>query len=163
MPPVTGASTGFGRDMTVWALKQGDIVVASARTPESLDDLKTSYAADQLLTIRLDVDKATEIKQAFVQAKNAFGRVDVVFNNAGWAILGDLEATPDEEARKMFETNFWSAANISREAARFFREENKPQGGHLVQNSAGAGLFTIPTLAFYGSTKHGELMCWLHR
>ena len=156
MPSVTGASTGFGRDMTEWALKQGDIVVASARKPESLNDLKTSYAADQLLTIRLDVDKATEIKQAFVQAKNAFGRVDVVFNNAGWSVVGEIEAVPEDEARKLFDTNFWGASNVSREAVRFFREENRPSGGFLIVTSSVVGVQATAGGGYYSASKHGK-------
>ncbi|KAI1793786.1 NAD(P)-binding protein [Ganoderma leucocontextum] len=55
----------------------------------------------------------------------------------------------------MFEVNFWGAVHISQEAVRFFRDENKPQGGRLIQNSAGVGLVTIPTMGFYASAKHG--------
>ena len=136
-------------------LDQGEIVVATARTPSDLDDLKAIYPETQLLVLRLDVHNSHEIKNVFAKAKEAFGRIDVVFNNAGWAILGDLEATPEEEARKMFETNFWSAANVSREAARFFREENKPCGGLLLTNSSQAGVATLPGFGYYSASKHG--------
>ena len=136
-------------------LDKGEIVVATARTPGDLDDLKASYPETQLRVLKLDVHNSQEIENAFAETKKAFGRIDVVFNNAGWAILGDLEATPEEEARKMFETNFWSAANVSREAARFFREENKPCGGLLLTNSSQGGVATLPGFGYYSASKHG--------
>nr|VWO98273.1 Zn(2)-C6 fungal-type domain-containing protein [Ganoderma boninense] len=54
----------------------------------------------------------------------------------------------------MFDVNYWGAVHVSQEAVGFFREENSPQGGRLIQNSAGVGLVTLPTLGFYASTKH---------
>ena len=136
-------------------LKKGEIVVATARKPEVLDDIKAQYPATRFIAVKLDVDKAQDIKDAFAEAKKAFGRIDVVFNNAGWAIVGDLEATPEDEARKMFDTNFWGAANVSREAVRFFREENKPCGGLLLTNSSQAGVAPLPGFSYYTASKHG--------
>ena len=106
--------------------------------------------------LRLDVSKPGEIKEAFAKAKAAFGRIDVVFNNAGFAVAGEAEGVPAEAARAMFDVNYWGAVEVSQEAVRFFREENVPQGGRLIQNSAGMGLVTLPTFAFYSSSKHGE-------
>lgn len=154
---VTGTSTGVGRNMAELLLQKGEIVVATARKPEVLDDLKAKYPASQLLVLHLDVDKPQEIKRTFVEAKNAFGRIDVVFNNAGWSMLGELEVTPEEEARKMFDTNFWAAANVSREAVGFFREENKPSGGLLINNTSKGGIVAVPGLGYYAASKHGIL------
>lgn len=137
-------------------LTKGEIVVATARKPEVLDDLKTKYPPNQLLTLKLDVDQAQEIGQAFSQAKAAFGRIDVVFNNAGWLIRGEIEATPEDHARKLFDTNFWAATNVSREAVRFFREENKPSGGLLINNSSVLGVAAIPGGGYYIASKHGK-------
>ena len=106
--------------------------------------------------LKLDVTRPEEIKAAFRAAKDAFGRIDVVFNNAGYSLLGEAEATPDAPARKVFEVVFWGAVHVSQEAVRFFREENSPPGGHLVQNSAAGGLVAVPTLGFYIAAKHGE-------
>ena len=63
---------------------------------------------------------------------------------------------PDAAARAVFETNFWGAVRVAQEAVRFFREENVPPGGHLVQNSAACGVVGIPLLGMYTATKHGE-------
>ena len=140
------------------ALANGERVVATLRKPEVLSDFASKYTAEQLLVLRLDVSKPDEIKAAFAKAKATFGRIDVVFNNAGYAVAGEVEAIPDQPAQAMFDVNFWGAVHVSQEAVRFFREENSPQGGRLIQNSAGVGLVTLPTLGFYGSAKHGEHM-----
>ena len=138
------------------ALTNGERVVATLRKPEVLNDFAAQYTSEQLLVLRLDVSKPDEIKAAFAKAKEAFGRSDVVFNNAGYAVAGELEGVPDKSARMMFEVNFWGSAHVSQEAVRFFREENKPPGGRLLPNSAGVGLVTMPRFGYYPATKHGE-------
>ena len=63
---------------------------------------------------------------------------------------------PDEPARAMFEVDFWGAAHVSQEAVRFFRDENSPQGGHLIQNSASSIWVNLPLMGFYTASKCGE-------
>ncbi|KAI0794410.1 NAD(P)-binding protein [Fomes fomentarius] len=151
---VTGASSGFGLEATLYALERGDRVVATLRNPPVLADLTSKYSSAQLVLAKVDVTNHEDIKAAFAKAKEAFGRVDVVFNNAGHALAGEAETTPEDLARKVFEVDFWGAVRVSQEAVRFFREENKPQGGHLIQNSAAAGITAFPTLGFYVAAKH---------
>ncbi|OJT10627.1 hypothetical protein TRAPUB_12875 [Trametes pubescens] len=141
---ITGSSSGFGRETVVQALESGDKVVATLRKPAVLDDLAKKYPADRLRVIKLDVTKLADIDAAFMQAKAAFGRVDIVFNNAGYVAVGESEAMPDDVARQQFEVNFWGAVHVSQRAVRFFREENKPQGGLLLQNSSASGLTGVP-------------------
>ena len=142
--------------MTRRVLENGDIAVATLRKPAALADFASKYPSSQLLVVQLDVTNPAEIKSAFQQAKAAFGRVDVVFNNAGYLVAGEAEAIPDELARKMFDTNFWGAAYVSQEAVRFFRDENSPQGGHLIQNSASSIWVNLPLMGFYTASKCGE-------
>ena len=141
--------------MVEHVLKTGDIAVATLRRPEVLAELQTRYSSSQLLVLKLDVTKPGEITAAFQAAKTAFGRVDAVFNNAGYSVLGEVEGTPDDAARGMFEVNYWGAAHVSNEAVRFFRDENKPQGGRLVVVSSIVGLAAAPGLGHYTATKHG--------
>ena len=86
-------------------LDKGEIVVATARNPSDLDDLKANYSASQLHVLKLDVHNLSEVKNAFTEAKKAFGRVDVVFNNAGWAIVGGDDSVSSEStsARSVIE------------------------------------------------------------
>ncbi|KAI0668251.1 NAD-P-binding protein, partial [Trametes maxima] len=151
---VTGASSGFGREAAVQLLDAGDKVAATLRKPEVLADLVEKYPADRLRVVKLDVTQPKEIRAAFAEAKAAFGRIDVVFNNAGYFAIGEAEAFPDDVARPLFEVNFWGAVHVSQEAVRFFREENKPQGGLLLQNSSTSGICGVPVAGFYAATKH---------
>ncbi|EIW52650.1 NAD-P-binding protein [Trametes versicolor FP-101664 SS1] len=151
---ITGSSSGFGRETVMQALESGDKVVATLRKPAALDDLAKKYPADRLRVVKLDVTKPDEIDAAFAQAKAAFGRIDIVFNNAGYVAIGEVEVMPDDVSRPQFEVNFWGAVHVSQGAVRFFREENTPQGGLLLQNSSLAGLAAMPIVGFYSATKH---------
>ncbi|KAG1842889.1 NAD(P)-binding protein [Suillus subalutaceus] len=139
---ITGASSGFGRSMTELLLNKGDKVIATLRHLDALSDLSAQFPS-QLLVIQLDVTNSAEVSAAFARAKEAFGRIDVVFNNAGQCVAGELESVSEEEARQMFEVNFWGAMHVSKEAVKFFREVNKPIGGRLL------GLVGGPATAFY--------------
>lgn len=121
-----------------------------------LDHLKSQYPADHLLVLKLNVSKRIDIVDAFNKSHEAFGRIDVVFNSAGFAMLGEVEGTPDEMARSIFETNFWGAMNVAREAVRFFREVNSPIGGRLITMSSMLGIVSSAALGFYTASKHGR-------
>ncbi|KAG2033191.1 hypothetical protein BDR03DRAFT_702116 [Suillus americanus] len=152
---ITGTSSGFGRFMTEYALNQGDIVVATLRKPQVLSDLAARYSADKLLVLKVDVTKQEDINEAFARTRSAFGRLDVVFNNAGYGIITEIEGTPDDKARELFETNFWGATNVSRAAVNFFREVNEAgKGGTILQLSSIAGFNALPGLSYYAATKH---------
>jgi len=125
------------------------------RKPEVISDLVDKYG-DKILPVRLDVTKPEEIVAAFKKAEEKFGRIDVVFNNAGYTLLGEIESTPDDYGRNVFETNFWGTLNVAREAVRFFREINKPVGGRLITITSIVATVTSPGLGFYGAAKHGK-------
>ncbi|KAJ8455184.1 hypothetical protein ONZ51_g12589 [Trametes cubensis] len=150
----TGSANGFGRFLTEHVLSQGEIVVATMRRTSPLDDLKAKYSSDRLLVVKVDVNNSHEIADAFAQVKMAFGRLDVVVNNAGWGVFGEVEAVRGEDARAMFDTNFWGAVNVSREAVKFFRDVNAPGvGGRLLQISSLLGVGGGPGVGFYSATK----------
>ncbi|KAG2053314.1 NAD(P)-binding protein [Suillus hirtellus] len=151
---ITGSSSGFGRSITEYALSQGDIVVATLRKPQVLSNLEARYSADKLLVLKLDVTKQEDIDEAFARTRSAFGRLDVVFNNAGYALVGEIEGTPDDKARELFETNFWGATNVSRAAVKFFREVNElDKGGIILQVSSIGGINAFPGFGYYAASK----------
>ncbi|KAF8996910.1 hypothetical protein BDQ17DRAFT_1544570 [Cyathus striatus] len=150
---VTGSSSGLGLSVVKYVLSKGDIVVATLRKPEVLSELTTQYGPTQLLVVKLDVAKPDEITSTFAVAIEKFGRIDVVYNNAGYAFIAEFESAPDVLARSMFEVNFWGAANVSREAIRVFRDVNKPSGGRLLQASSTAALTGTPTCSYYSASK----------
>ncbi|KAG2087193.1 uncharacterized protein F5147DRAFT_841478 [Suillus discolor] len=152
---ITGSSSGFGRCMTEYALSQGDIVVATLRKPQVLSDLAARYSADKLLVLKVDVTKQEDIDEAFARTRSAFGQLDIVFNNAGYALISEIEGTPDDKARELFETNFWGATNVSRAAVKFFREVNEVgKGGMILQVSSVGGFNAVPGFSYYAASKH---------
>lgn len=133
-------------------MAKGDIVVATLRKPEVLQELSASYSEDRLLVLKADVTNQADIDHAFARTKEVFGRLDVVFNNAGYGVFADAEMTPVNAARAMFDVNFWGAVNVSRAAIEFFREVNEPgRGGVLLQNSSIAAVTTLPGITFYSA------------
>ncbi|KIJ58444.1 hypothetical protein HYDPIDRAFT_119513, partial [Hydnomerulius pinastri MD-312] len=84
---ITGSSTGFGREMAELLLRRGN----------------------KLLVLKLDVTKEEEIKSTFAEGYKAFGKVDVVFNNAGIFAIGEVEGTSEATIRHLFDTSFIGA------------------------------------------------------
>ena len=153
---VTGASTGFGRSMTELVLVKGGIAIATLRTPSALDALRAQWPEDKLIVLELDVTKREDINVALEHIKAKVGRIDFVFNNAGYGLMGEVEGTPEDAARAMFEVNFWGAAYVAREAVKFFRDVNQPQGGTLLNVSSYMGLVAQPLMGYYVASKHGK-------
>ncbi|KAL0960679.1 hypothetical protein HGRIS_005708 [Hohenbuehelia grisea] len=154
---VTGTSSGLGKALVEVLLHANERVVATCRNPAVHANLQSKYPKSQLLVEKLDVTNLEQIKAAFEAAKTHFGAVDVVVNNAGYAVLGELEAVSDEQARAQFEVQFWGPVNITKEAIKFFRDVNAPGKGGRVFNisTAGGGMLTsiILHLALEGFTE----------
>ncbi|PIL34915.1 hypothetical protein GSI_02702 [Ganoderma sinense ZZ0214-1] len=153
---ITGTSTGLGRAVAEVALENGEIVVATARRPSSLDDFAHRYPKERLLVLPLDVIEQDQVVTAFAEAARTFGRIDVVLNNAAYGYVGELEGMEETKARSLFETNFWGAVRVTKEAVKYFRETNPPGvGGRLLQVSSYGGIVGIPGGSIYGATKFG--------
>jgi len=99
---ITGTSRGFGRVWADAALNRGDKVAATARTLDSIADLKEKYGAN-VLTLELDVTRPDQVKEAVTQAHAHFGRLDVVVNNVGYALIGTIEEASAEDVRALYE------------------------------------------------------------
>lgn len=131
---ITGSSRGFGRALATAALEAGDRVAATARRPEQLDDLARRYG-ERILALRLDVTDADAARESLRAARKAFGRLDVVVNNAGYANVAPVETGSEEDFRTQFETNFWGVYNVSRAAIPLL----KAQGGGIVIQFSSVG------------------------
>lgn len=92
--------------MVEHVLSKGDIAIATLRKPEVLDDLKSKHPPSKLLILKLDVTKPKDVTEAFAKTQEVFGRIDVVFNNAGYLVVGEVEGTPEDVARALFEVTF---------------------------------------------------------
>lgn len=147
---ITGASRGFGRSLAVAALEAGDHVAASARRPEQLTDLAERYG-ERVMTVALDVTDRAQAVSALTAAKEKFGRVDVVVNNAGYANLAPIESTSEEDFRQQFETNFWGVYNVSMAALPLLKEQG---AGLMIQfSSVGGRVGGTPGLGAYQAAK----------
>lgn len=146
---ITGASRGFGRIWAEAALRRGDRVAASARNPASLADLKKSYG-DAVLPLALDVTDSEQVTEVVEQAHRHFGRLDVVLNNAGYALVGAVEEAAEVAIRAEFETNFFGALHVIQAALPLLREQGS---GHILAVSSVSGIVASPIVGFYNASK----------
>jgi NAD(P)-dependent dehydrogenase (short-subunit alcohol dehydrogenase family) len=146
---VTGSSRGLGRSFVEAALSRGDKVAATARNARSLDELLAAHG-DAVLPLGLDVtDKAT-VFESVKRAKEHFGGLDVIVNNAGYAQIGAIEELTEQQLRDQFETNLFGAVWVIQAALPYLRERGT---GHIIQMSSIAGLIAMPLGAAYHASK----------
>jgi NAD(P)-dependent dehydrogenase (short-subunit alcohol dehydrogenase family) len=146
---ITGSSTGFGRSLTEAVLKKGDSVIATARKPEQLDDLVTKYT-DTAKAVRLDVTNPQEVHDAVDAAIDAFGRIDVLVNNAGYGTVGAIEEVSDEAIRRQFDTNVFGALEMMRTVLPIMRQQ---RSGHILNVSSVGGFASFGATGIYCATK----------
>ncbi|MFI6391634.1 SDR family NAD(P)-dependent oxidoreductase [Nonomuraea sp. NPDC050547] len=146
---VTGSSRGLGRNFAEAALSRGDRVAATARNAGSLDGLVAAYG-DAVLPLELDVTDKAAVFESVKLAKEHFGRLDVVVNNAGYAQIGAIEELTERELRDQFETNLFGAVWVLQAALPHLREQGS---GHIVQLSSVAGLVAMPLGGAYQASK----------
>ncbi|MEU0878236.1 SDR family oxidoreductase [Lentzea sp. NPDC005914] len=146
---ITGASRGFGHTWAAAALERGDRVAATARQTGTLEELAGTYG-DRLLPITLDVTDRDQVFAAVHRAREAFGGLDVVVNNAGYGLFGMIEETTEEQARAQLDTNLFGPLWVTQAALPIMRAQ---RGGHLVQVSSVGGIAAFPTLGLYNASK----------
>jgi NAD(P)-dependent dehydrogenase (short-subunit alcohol dehydrogenase family) len=149
---ITGSSRGFGRALAAAALEAGDHVAATARRPRELDDLAERYDG-QVLSIALDVTDAAAAEAAVAKAADAFGSLDVIANNAGYADSAAIEDMPAGDFRAQIETNLFGVVNVTRAALPVFRAQ---RSGHFLQfSSIGGRVGGSPGMGAYQTAKFG--------
>ncbi|PTL81252.1 oxidoreductase [Vitiosangium sp. GDMCC 1.1324] len=146
---ITGSSRGLGRELAKAVLAAGHRLVATARKPEELHELVTQYG-DRVRAVALDVKDPAAARAAVAEATSAFGRLDVVVNNAGYANVNSIEDVAEDDFRTQFETNFFGVVNVTRAALPVLRAQ---RDGHIIQISSIGGRVTTPGLGAYQSAK----------
>ena len=146
---ITGTSRGFGRVWAEAALQRGDKVAATARTLESVADLKEKHGA-KVLTLELDVTRPEQVKAAVSQAHAQFGRLDVVVNNAGYPLVATIEEASLDEVRALYETNIMGTLSVLQAALPLLRAQGS---GHILGISSTLGHVTMPLIGYYCSSK----------
>jgi NAD(P)-dependent dehydrogenase (short-subunit alcohol dehydrogenase family) len=146
---ITGSSRGLGRAIAEAVLAAGDHLVATARDPETLADLAARYPAT-LRTAPLDVTDPAAAQAAVALALDAFGRLDVLVNNAGYGHIAPFEQMDPEAFRAQMDTNFYGVVNLTRAALPAMRRQGS---GHILQISSVGGRIGNPGLSAYQSAK----------
>ncbi|GAA4317012.1 SDR family oxidoreductase [Mucilaginibacter gynuensis] len=146
---ITGTSSGIGRVLTEKLLEQGHRVAATVRKADALNDLKTQYA-DQLWIATLDVTDTAAVKSVVNKAFAELGHIDIIVNNAGYALFCAAEEAGDEQIRHQIDTNIIGSIQVIRAALPHLRKQG---GGRILQISSAGGQTTYPNFSYYHTTK----------
>lgn len=145
---LTGSARGLGRSIAVAILEAGHQLVATARQPRQLDDLVARYGA-RVLPLALDVNDFQAAQAALRSGLDAFGRIDVVINNAGFGNVGSVEDMPMEAITAQMTTNFLGSVHVIKAALPAMRQQ---QSGRIIQvSSIGARIATPGVAGYYAS------------
>lgn len=144
---ITGASSGIGKRSAELFAEKGWLVAATMRKPENETELVKNK---NIKTFRLDVTDTESIKKCIAEVLEAYGRIDVLVNNAGYGAVGIFEASSDEQIRRQFDTNVFGLMNVTKEILPFFRKE---KSGVIINIASIGGKVTFPLYSLYHSTK----------
>jgi NAD(P)-dependent dehydrogenase (short-subunit alcohol dehydrogenase family) len=143
---ITGASTGLGKATAKLFASKGWNVIASMRKPENEKELN---AISNFTLLPLDVTDPEQIKST-AQKAIAMSDIDVVFNNAGYGLLGPLESITDEQLKRQLDTNLLGVIRVTQAFITHFREMQK---GLFITTTSIGGLITFPFSSVYHATK----------
>jgi len=146
---ITGTSSGMGYAAAKAALEHGDLVAATARDTSAVEELAADFPG-RALALKLDVRDEEAARMAVSRTVGEFGRIDVLFNNAGFALVGSVEGTSDKQARDLFDTGFFGAVNVLRAALPVLRSQ---RAGHVLQMSSIFGEMSFPGTGMLAAVK----------
>lgn len=144
---VTGSSAGMGKDAALRLIKEGYIVYGAARRLSHMDDLvaKGGHA------IQMDILDEVAIDEAVHRIMDEQGRIDILINNAGYAVWGAVETISMEDARRQFDVNIFGLASLTKKIIPIMRTQ---QSGKIINLSSMGGRIYSPFGAWYHATKH---------
>ena len=143
---ITGASTGLGKAAAKLFAAKGWKVIATMRKPENETELNQ---LENITLLPLDVTDPAQVT-ATAQKAIALGNIDVVFNNAGYGLMGPLESTTDEQLVRQLNTNLLGVIRVTLAFIPYFREK---QSGLFISTTSIGGLITFPFCSVYHATK----------
>lgn len=149
---VTGASSGIGKETAKRLIKEGLIVYAAARRVELMRDLEDIGAT----VIKMDITREEDIESAVNVINLKHGGIDVLVNNAGYAVFGAVEEIKLQDARRQFEVNLFGLASLTQKVLPHMRAR---KSGTIVNVSSFVGKIYTPMGAWYNATKHA-LEAW---
>ena len=143
---ITGASAGIGKATAKLFAEKGWNVIATMRKPENEKELNL---LSNVTLLPLDVNNPAQIKETAQKALE-LGEIDVVFNNAGYALLGVLESITDEQMVAQMETNFFGVVRVTQAFIPYFRQKGT---GLFITTGSSAGLMGFPVSSMYDASK----------
>jgi NAD(P)-dependent dehydrogenase (short-subunit alcohol dehydrogenase family) len=150
---ITGASQGMGLEITKAALNNGDKVIATSRNTNALSEKFGEHEVN-LLPIKLDITNEEDVENAISKGLDKFGQIDVVVNNAGYNLLGNIEEINDAEFRKTMDVNFFAMTHIIRNVLPHLR---KQQSGHIINTASMMGYMSYPGNGSYSASKYAVI------
>jgi NAD(P)-dependent dehydrogenase (short-subunit alcohol dehydrogenase family) len=147
---ITGAGSGIGAATARAAVKAGDRVVATGRNLDKVRKALGDIAGERVAFIALDVTSEAQAKAVVEAAVNAFGRIDVLVNSAGYSLLGNFEELTTEEIQSLMATNFYGVMFVMRAVLPVMR---KQRSGRIINISSLAGVIGFKHCGAYSATK----------
>jgi NAD(P)-dependent dehydrogenase (short-subunit alcohol dehydrogenase family) len=156
---VTGAGSGIGRQAALALAAEGYVVILAGRRKDALQETaaQAKRLGGQTLVVVADVSKAASVKALFAKTKSAFGRLDLLFNNAGVSAPAvPLEDLTPQQWQRVVDTNLTGAFLCTQAAFRLMKAQ-RPRGGRIINNGSLAAHSPRPDSAPYTATKHAIL------
>lgn len=144
---ITGASSGMGKETAKTLIKQGHTVYSVARRIDQMQDLKILGGHP----IQMDITNESDIQNVVDVIIEKEGKIDILWNNAGYGLYGSVEDVPVDEARQQFEVNVFGLAAITQKVIPYMRKAN---AGTIINTSSMGGKMYTPLGAWYHATKH---------
>jgi len=147
---ITGAGSGIGAATARAALKAGDRVVATGRNLNKVRNALGDVAGDRLAFVQLDVASEARAKAAVDESMKAFGRIDVLVNNAGYSLLGNFEELSTTEIEGLISTNLYGVIHVMRAVLPVMRRQ---RSGRIINISSLAGIMGFKHCSAYSAAK----------
>lgn len=147
---ITGASSGLGRTTAEYLASKGHIVFGTSRKTTLPTHLTLEEKNSSLIMIPMDITKEESITDAIAFIQKQVDHIDILINNAGWGISGPVEETSIEQAKSLFDTNFFGSLTLTQQILPIMRKQKQ---GLIINISSIGGVLGLPFQGLYSATK----------
>jgi short-subunit dehydrogenase len=146
---ITGLSSGLGKAIAAEVVNNGDFVIGTFRS-QAQTDAYNEINRNKAVGLTLDITDQDLVEKSCANLEEKYGPIDVLVNNAGFGLTGAIEETTLDEARSVFEANFFSVLRLTKMFLPQFRRRRK---GHIIQISSHGGVKAFPGFGIYNASK----------